>query len=219
MAKDWNKEFAFYAASLYRIGNYTDAALVSAIMFEKAIKQACQKNKIIIEDSDNFNLAVAISDLCYAFPEKYNRDLLHRIRKNIRNKVVHEIAIEKIDPNIIKKMVNITWKMLDKVRYKKYGKTPEKIDFLIADYHVVGIRELFNKQFSDEQAKQEPFIKFEHSDFEELYLMRNKMFSLASKIEEEILQTKYERKLKLILFRKLIQLLHMYGCLCMHTMK
>ena len=208
MAKDWNKEFAFYAASLYRIGNYTDATLVSTIMFEKAIYTLLEKKDIdknyVLENKESWQgeLQFAIDLLCQKYLE-YDSHQLHKIRKYTRNNIVHgTIAIEKIDPNIIKAMIIVTWRMLDKERYQKYGKTLEKIDFLIADYHVVGVREYFNKQLSDERAKNEKFITFDLSDFEELYLMRNKMFSLASKIEEEILQTKYEGKIKIDLISK-----------------
>ena len=208
MTKDWNKEFAFYAASLYRIGNYTDATLVCVIMFEKAIYTLLEK-KGIDKDylKDNLppktgELKFAINELCQEYSE-YDSDQLQNIRIYTRNNIVHgTIAIEKIDPNIIKTMIILTWRMLDKERYQKYGKTPEKIGFLIADYHVVGMRELFNKQLSDELAKKETFNKFVLSDFEELYLMRNKMFSLASKIEEEILQPKYEGTIKIDLISR-----------------
>lgn len=205
--KDWNKEFAFYAASLYRIGNYTDATLVSAIMFEKAIftlleKKGIDEDYISENQESKGKLQFAIDLLCQEYAE-YDNNQLHKIRKYTRNNIVHgSIAIENIDPNIIKTMIILTWKMLDKERYQRYGKTPEKIDFLIADYHVVGVREFFNKQLSDERAKKEAFIKFDLTDFEELYLIRNKMFSLASKIEEEILETKYEGKIKIDLISK-----------------
>ncbi len=201
MSKNWNKEFAFYAASLYRIGNYTDAALVSAIMFEKAIKETFKKEKMEYPDSYSA-LSDAITELGNRYPSKYNKRQLHDIRDQIRNKVIHQIDIYKIDPNIIKKMVTITWKMLDPSRYQKFDQTPEKIDFLVADYHVVGIRELFNKQLSDEQARREMFLKFDLFDFEELYLIRNKMFSLASRIDEEILKTKYEGRIKIDLISR-----------------
>jgi len=208
MSKDWNKEFAFYAASLYRIGNYTDATLVSAVMFEKAIFTLL-KNKGIDKDYVEQNkeswqgeLQFAIDLMCQEYTE-YNSDQLHRIRKHTRNNIIHgTIALEKIDPNIIKTMITLTWKMLDKVRYQKYDKTPEKIDFLVADYHVVGMREFFNKQLSDEKAKGESFVQFDLTDFEELYLMRNKMYSLASKIEKEILQTTYKGKIKIDLISR-----------------
>jgi len=208
MAKDWNKEFAFYAASLYRIGNYTDATLVSTIMFEKAIYTLLEKKGIdkdyIKENKENRQgeLQFAIDLMCQEYSE-YNSTQLHKIRKYSRNNIVHgTISIENIDPNIIKTMIIITWRMLDKERYQKYGKTPEKIDFLTADYHVVGVREFFNKQLSDEHAKKETFDKFEISDFEELYLLRNKMFSLASKIEKEILQSKNDENVKIDLISR-----------------
>ena len=46
MAKGWNEKFAFYAVALYRVGNYTDAALVGSIMFEKAIYTLLERKGI-----------------------------------------------------------------------------------------------------------------------------------------------------------------------------
>jgi len=198
--KDWNKEFAFYAVALYKIGNYTDAALVGVIMFEKAIKKACAKEGLEYPES-NSALSDAITNLGNCKPEIYIKGKLHNIRNKIRNKIIHEIDIYKINRDIIKDMILVTWEILDQQRYQKFKKL-EKIDFLTADYHVIRIREIFNKQIFTEQSKQEIFIKFELADFQELYLMRNKMFSLASKIEKNILQTKYNSKIKIDLISR-----------------
>lgn len=206
MSKDMNKEFAFYAASLFKIGNYVDAALISSILFERAIYQELEKHEVSKENIANIcgsgkaELWCAIDEL----NKKYEvPDIdLHEIRKHSRNELTHEMELEDLTSDFIEKMVTKIWYLLDIDRYKEFEGKPEKIDFLRADYHVVGMREMFNDNVQDLLAQDYKFNTFKIEDFQELNVLRQKMISLGSKIKNELLKTNYKNELYIDILSK-----------------
>ena len=215
MAKGWNEKFAFYAVALYRVGNYTDAALVGSIMFEKSIYTLLERKGIdkdfvksdLKQKKKNGSINKHTGELQYAtkltckkYPN-YSQNEFDRIRI-LRNDITHQLDIDKIDRESIEPMVVLVWKILDKNSYNQYGGKIKNIDFLTADYAVVGMREMFNENLQDLLAKDYQFNAFELEDFEELYKLRNKIISLASKIEKEILKVDYKDELHIDIISK-----------------
>lgn len=199
--KDWNKEFAFYAIALYRVGNYTDAALVGAIMFEKAIYALLEKKGISKQSIKDQSRLEKKGDLQLAIELIYQNNLqlghndLDEIRRNVRNKIIHEIDINEIDRKKIKPMILFIWKTFDRIAFNQYIGCIDKIDFLTADYAVVGMRELLNENLQDELAEGCSFNGFKLEDFQELYKLREKIFSLGSRIKNEILKVHFKNEL------------------------
>jgi len=206
--EEWNKKFAFYAIALYRIGNYTDAALVGTIMFEKAV-YAILKKKGINRQSINIRsksekrgeLQLAIELICQYNPQ-LDHNVLDSIRRNVRNKITHEIDINEIDRDIIKPMILFIWETFDNETFNNYNGFIERVDFLTADYSVVGMREILNKNLQDELAKGYPFNEFKPEDFQELYKLREKIFSLGSRIKNEILKVHFKEELYIDIISK-----------------
>jgi len=207
MSENWNERFAFYAVALYRVGDYTDAALVGSVMFEKAVYDLL-KRKGIEKDYINKNkgskgpLQYAIDLMCKKYP-KFNLNELDGIRRNVRNDITHEIDINEIGRDKIQPMLMFIWEALDELSYKEYDGRIDKIDFLTADYAVVDIREKFNENLQDILAKEYKFDGFKEKDFQELYELRNKMISLGSRIKKEILKIDYKNELFIDLISKI----------------
>ncbi len=202
--KNWNKKFAFYAVALYRVGNYTDAALIGAIMFEKAVFTELKKFNIdreyIIQNKGKRkgDLQFAIEVMCQK-DEKYaiRNNMIDNIRKDIRNKLIHEIEIYEIDREQIWPMLAFSWEILDKESFNKYGGKVGKIDFLTADYAVVDIRESFNKNLQDLLAAKKDFTQIAECDFEELYILRQRLIALGGRLKSELLREKYKEELQI----------------------
>jgi hypothetical protein len=200
MKNEWNQKFAFYAVALYRVGNYTDAALVGSIMFEKAVYILLDAKGIkhqLINKTTPQNKGVlqyAIHIMCQKY-SKYNENDIQEIRKNIRNEITHEIEIYHISRKKIWPMLYFIWEVLDTKSFQKYKGNVDAIDFLTADYAVVDIRELFNENLQDVLAEKHSFQAFGIKDFEELYLLREKMISLGARIKQEILKVKFKNEL------------------------
>lgn len=208
MIENWNEKFAFYAVSLYRVGNYTDAALVGSIMFEKAIytllkqkgidkdfvkndlKQK-KKNKSINKYTGELQYATILT--CKKYPNYIQKEF-DRIRI-LRNDITHQLDIDKIERESIEPMVMLVWQILNKYSFNQHNGKIKNIDFLTADYTVVGMREMFNENLQDILAKDYQFNAFELEDFQELYKLRDKMLSLGSKIKKEILKIYYKDEL------------------------
>ncbi len=217
MAKDWNEKFAFYAVALYRVGNYTDAALVGSIMFEKSIYTLLErkgidkdfvKNDLKQKKQNNSNykytgeLQHAINLMCKEY-SKYDAKKIHNIR-DFRNKITHQLNINELERERekIQPMVSFVWEILDLSSYRKYDGRIDSINFLTADYAVVDIREIFNENIQDILAENYLFNDFKLEDFQELYKLRDKMISLASKIEKEILKVDYKDELHIDIISK-----------------
>lgn len=189
---NWNKKFTFYAVALYRIGNYTDAAVIGSIMFEKAVYYLLENRMDF--DPDRIKeeaqrrgkgpLQSAIDLLFNDESDRNNRDHLHDLRIEVRNKIVHKINLNEIKRNNIVDMLKFIWETFDPDTYKKFDKEIPKIDFLTADFAVMDVRELLNRQ----ESEPELFTKFETEDFKELYKLRKKFISLKPRIEKDLLQ-------------------------------
>lgn len=188
-----NKDFAFYAASLYRLGNYTDAALMSAILFERAIYHRAEESGISRKYWDKGKLKkkntyMTIDELTVEGSDE-NKEL-HNIRK-FRNNITHESNIYDLDvlskieekENVIKNMVREVWRCFDGQRCGNYQGDINKINRLEADYHVVGIREIFD----DELLPEHQFKKITNKDFGDLFKLRDKIHCLSTMIEDDIL--------------------------------
>ena len=187
-----NKDFAFYAASLYRLGNYTDAALMSAILFEREIYHRAEKSGISIKyrnkkgDERNRALSVIINDL-----KSIDITLYHALDyiREIRNKITHESNIydlkqlHDVKKKDIRQMVKEVWRYFDNSSYQNYDGEIDEIDRLKADYHVVGIREIFD----DELLPEDQFKKITNEDFNDLFKLRDKIHCLSTMIEDDIL--------------------------------
>jgi len=206
MIEERNKSFAFYTVSLYRIGNYTDAALIGAMMFEKAIyfllknkninKQYVKKNK-----GYQGNLQYAISLICKKY-SNFNAKKLNSIRE-LRNDITHDLYLDEIEREKLISMIHFSWEILDKLSYKKYSGDIDKIDFLTADYHVMNIREMLNENLQDILAKDRQFKAFELEDFRELYKLRSKIISLGSRIKKEVLNINHKNELFIDIISKI----------------
>ena len=200
MINKLNEKFAFYAVALNRVANYTDSALVGSIMFEKAVYSLLKAKGISRQDISNEkpkykgDLQYAIEKMCDMYKE-YDKKEIQRIRKNIRNDITHEVEIYNISRKKIWPMLNFVWKALDNKSFKKYRGKVDEIDFLIADYAIVDIREVFNENLQDILAKEYIFSSFQEKDFEELYFLREKMISLGARIKQEILKIKFKNEL------------------------
>ncbi len=194
-----NKKFAFYAVALYRVGNYTDAALVGSIMFEKAVylllnEKNIRKQYVRDNKGRKGDLEFAIELMCRNYPQ-FSKNNLDDIRINIRNKITHEINIYEIQRDKIKPMILFILEVLDSTTYNLCKGNIDNIDFLRADYAIVGIREMFNENLQDTLAENYHFGGFKLEDFQELYKLRSKMISLGSKIKNEILKIKHKNEL------------------------
>jgi len=206
MLEKRNKRFAFYTVSLYRIGNYTDAALIGAMMFEKAI-YFLLKNKNISKQyvADNRgnqgDLQYAISLICKKY-SKFDAEKLNSIRL-LRNDITHGLYLDEIEREKLIFMILFTWETLDELSYKKYSGDINKIDFLTADYHVVDIREMLNENLQDILAKDRQFKAFELEDFQELYKLRRKIISLGSRIKKEVLKINHKNELFIDIISKI----------------
>ncbi len=199
MAENLNRKFAFYTVALYRVGNYTDAALVGSIMFEKAIysllnEKNISKEYVRINKKEKGNLQFAINLLCKRYPQFKWKDL-DKIRKKIRNEITHEVDINEIKRDKIESMILFIWEALDESNYKLNNGRIDNISFLTADYAVMDVREIFNENLQDLLAKDYKFNNFVLEDFQELYGLRNKMISLGSKIKKEMLKVDYKNEL------------------------
>ncbi len=205
---NWNKKFAFYTVALYRVGNYTDSALVGAILFEKAVYSLLSNKNIdrlyIKNHKGGYKgeLQFAIELMCKKYPD-FNFDEIDDIRRNVRNNITHEINIHDIDRDKIQPMIQFIWKVFDSQSYKRYQGSIDNIDFLTADYAVVDIREMFNENLQDLLAKHYQFKGFTIEDFQELYKLRAKMISLGSKIKKEILKIEYKNELYIDIISKI----------------
>jgi hypothetical protein len=173
-----NKDFAFYAASLYRLGNYTDAALMSAILFERGLFNKLEEQGVPRGKND---LIHVIDELTSRGSKE--RNVLHKIRKDVRNKITHELNIYDLNSAQIKIMVTKVWEYLDDERYREYNGDLNRIDRLKADYHVVGIREIFD----DELLPEHQFKKITNKDFNDLFKLRDKIHCLSTMIRDDIL--------------------------------
>ena len=215
MVENWNEKFAFYAVALYRVGNYTDAALVGSIMFEKAIYTLLERKGIdkdfvkndLKQKKSNKSINKYTGELQYAtiltcskYPNYTQREF-DRIRK-LRNDITHQLDIDEIKRESIEPMVALVWKILDESSFNQYSGKINNIDFLTADYTVVGMREMFNENLQDMLAKDYQFNNFELEDFQELYKLRDKMISLGSKIKKEILKIHYKDELYIDIISK-----------------
>lgn len=206
MIEERNKNFAFYAVSLYRIGNYTDAALIGAMMFEKAIYSLLKNKNIdkryVRNNKENQgDLQYAISLICEKY-SNFDARKLHSIRE-LRNKITHGLYLDEIERKKLESMILFTWSVLDKSSYKKYSGDINKIDFLTADYHVVHIREILNENLQDILAKDRQFKTFELEDFQELYKLRSKIISLGSRIKKEVLKINHKNELFIDIISKI----------------
>jgi hypothetical protein len=187
-----NKDFAFYAASLYRLGNYTDAALMSAILFEREILDRMNDaglNKIYKDykgNKKNRTLQMMIDEL--TINDKSSKYALQHIR-SIRNKITHESNVydlkqlHDVKQKDIMQMVREVWRYFDNSSYQNYDGDVNRIDRLKADYHVVGIREIFD----DELLPENQFRKITNKDFNDLFKLRDKIHCLSTMIEDDIL--------------------------------
>lgn len=219
----WEKEFAYYAACLFRIGSHTNAALVASIMFEKAVYRRLQdefdisKQTIRIEarNRNEGDLQWAITRLAEELKNPGLKNILNEIRINTRNKIIHELRLEEIKPNDIRQLVVKTWEMLDTERER--FQDLDQINFLEADYKVVGMSELFNSNVADVKARHQSFNMLEKSDFEELYLLREKMLSLKEKIQKEVLDKKYPDIYINILSKVDTTSAYVWMAMCLHT--
>ncbi len=220
MVENWNKKFAFYAVSLYRVGNYTDSALVGSIMFEKAVYSLLKAKQISRNDVKRSlpirtgELQHAINLMCEKYSQ-YNWDILDGIRRNIRNEITHEIDINEIDRDKIQPMILFIWEALEPLSYQAYNGIIDNIDFLTADYTVVDIREIFNENLQDILAKDYQFNTFELEDFHDLFKLRNKMISLGSKIKREMLKIDYKNELFIDIISK-VDTTSAYVWMCIH---
>lgn len=209
MANDFNKELGFSVAALYKVGNYTDAALVGAIMFERAIYYLLSLKSITKEvissesrSKEKGELEYAISRVCQEY-EEYESTQLHNIRINVRNKIIHENEINEINEENILPMVKFVWKVFDIDSYTvAENGDVSKIDILSADYSVVAMREILNKNIQDLLASEHEFSGFLNKEFENLLVLRKKMIALGSKIKNEILKVHYKNELYIDLISK-----------------
>ncbi len=188
-----NKDFAFYAASLYRLGNYTDAALMSAILFEREIHDRAGKLGIPLTfltkkgDERNKHLAEIMNDLEPSI-EKILYLQLTYIR-GVRNNITHDSNIYDlkqlhiVKQKDIRQMVKEVWRYFDNSSYQNYDGDVNRIDRLKADYHVVGIREIFD----DELLPENQFRKITNKDFNDLFKLRDKIHCLSTMIGDDIL--------------------------------
>jgi len=187
-----NKDFAFYAASLYRLGNYTDAALMSAILFEREIYDRLDNTGLKRNYKDykgnkkDKTLNMAIKEI--TANDKGSYYALNHIR-GIRNKITHESNVydlkqlHDVKQKDIRQMVREVWRYFDNSSYQSYDGDINKIDRLKADYHVVGIREIFD----DELLPEHEFKKITNKDFNDLFKLRDKIHCLSTMIEDDIL--------------------------------
>ena len=113
---------------------------------------------------------------------------LNHIR-GIRNKITHESNVydlkqlHDVKQKDIRQMVREVWRYFDNSSYQSYDGDINKIDRLKADYHVVGIREIFD----DELLPEHEFKKITNKDFNDLFKLRDKIHCLSTMIEDDIL--------------------------------
>lgn len=190
--RTWDQKYAFYAASLFRLGLYIDAGLVSAIMFERYMEDEMAKHNLQKSSKGDF-LWDAIDQLSRIDPNKYDSNLLHELRK-IRNKEIihpqqlfkglakkeHKQAVK----DKIAKITRFVWKVMDPETFERYQNLAS-IPFLNADYAVMEIRELFQEDM--QQSKPSNYKSIKSGDFENLFSMRNKMLHLARHTQERLL--------------------------------
>lgn len=187
-----NKDFAFYAASLYRLGNYTDAALMGAILFERDIYDRLDNTGLKRSYKDykgnekSKTLSMIIKEV--AADDKSLYYALDHIR-SVRNKITHESNVydlkqlHDVKQKDIRQMVKEVWRYFDNSSYQNYDGDINKIDRLKADYHVVAIREIFD----DELLPEHQFKKIANKDFNDLFKLRDKIHCLSTMIENDIL--------------------------------
>lgn len=191
--RTWDQKYAFYAASLYRLGMYIDAGLVSAIMFERYIEDEFTRYPDLQKSRNGDFLWDAIRQLSAKNPEIYDLALLDELRR-IRNKeIIHPNKILKglintqFKQELKDKLAKITrfvWKMLDPETYSRY-QSLGGIPLLEADYAVMEIKELFQDDMKG--GKGGNYNSFRMGDFENLFSMRNKMLHLARHTRERLL--------------------------------
>lgn len=190
--RTWDQKYAFYAASLFRLGLYIDAGLVSAIMFERYMEDEMARHNLQKSSKGDF-LWDAIDQLSRIDPLKYDSNLLHELRK-IRNKeIIHPqqlfkgLAKKQHKQEIKDKIAKITrfvWRAMDPETFERYQNLGS-IPFLKADYAVMEIRELFQEDM--QQSEPNNYKRITHADFENLFSMRNKMLHLARHTQERLL--------------------------------
>ncbi len=190
--RTWDQKYAFYAASLYRLGMYIDAGLVSAIMFERYIEDALNRELLSKSTQGDF-LCDAIRKLSKKNRNRYNSALLHELRLIRNQEIIHPDKIFKgiMHDNIKKtvklKMAKITqyiWKELDSETFLKYREL-DKIPVLDADYAVMEIKELLQNDLKSEGSNTSTSIT--KSDFENLFSMRSKILNLADYANRNLL--------------------------------
>lgn len=190
----WQTKYAFYAASLYKLGHFIDAGMVSALLFDRYLDDEFARHPKLQRHKGRDYLTSAIDELCKIDRDKYNYTFLHKLR-TIRNKrIIHpEYQINDVTDPVIKNnikediesIVKFTWKTFDPEGYKKH-RSIRNIPVLDADYAVTEIRELLQ---DDSLVPEESttcraiYLK----DFKNLYLIRNKLLQFGQYAKEHLL--------------------------------
>ncbi|RQW83932.1 MAG: hypothetical protein EHM79_14935 [Geobacter sp.] len=192
--RTWDQKYAFYAASLFRLGLYIDAGLVSAILFERFIEDEIAKYDDIQKSFKGDFLRDAIDQLCQKDPLNYDRDLLHEVRKIRNQEIIHPKRIFKglaakqqkqEVKNKIAKITRFVWKEMDPETFDRYQKSISSIPYLQADYAVMEIKELLQEDMLNSRESNYKSIRL--GDFENLFSMRDKILDLAHYTQEKLL--------------------------------
>ncbi len=185
---DWQKKFAFYAASLLRQGNFVDAGFVSAVLFGKYMEKELRLNELEMPPNVDF-ISYAIDLLSKKDSRKYNSQNLHVLRKICdRHIVLTDETVELITTRAerervkaeIARLVTFVWQELDRekfIRYRAIGAIP----LLDADNAVMKAREYFQEEETDFTGIPN---RFEKSDFNDLGLLRQHLLNLANHLRK-----------------------------------
>lgn len=191
---EWNVKYAFYAASLFRLGYYLDAGMISALLFDRYLEDQFELYDDLNMPKGKGYIEIAINELSPKDYDRYHNKFLHELR-TIRNKIIihPEYQVDKLsEPSFrkqikdkIHKLVTFTWKHYDPQSYKIHHSI-NGIPTLKADYAIMEIKEILQDNLYV-SVDQTACRKISASDFEDLYVLRNKMLHFGQYVSEHLL--------------------------------
>jgi len=163
-----------FCIALFKSDKIVLSAYVAANLFELTIDLWLTKQSTKYDSTDNLNIRIKLLDT-----SKYHVTHSSLMEyKNIRNDIIHGY-IHSLNPDRIEKLIYFIWESLDKDSYDTYKKNIKNIDLKTAYYWIRNFEALDTKDSPNPPVQA---ISIEKKDFNDLYMMSDKLKALSKYI-------------------------------------